>query len=35
MLDLESYIFSYFKSNTTYASITYIENSSSYYLSSF
>jgi hypothetical protein len=35
MLDLESYIFSYFKSNVACASITYIEQSSSYYSSSF
>jgi hypothetical protein len=35
MLDLEGYIFSYFKSNAAYASIMYIEKSSSYYSSSF
>jgi hypothetical protein len=35
MLDLESYIFSYFKSNTACASITYIEKGLSYYSSSF
>jgi hypothetical protein len=35
MLDLEGYIFSCFKSNAAYASVTYKEKSPSYCFSSF